>query len=222
MVGDRWAIIGATGSGKTWLSRDILKFYANSTAGRVPITIFDTKMQGDFKEFEKRNIANIVEGNDPRKVVSVMWKKPFTIWKPEFDNVEDYNEYFRLVYQSAKHKHTPSITYIDELSSITSQGGKAPDYYDVLLKQGRGMHNGIISVTQSPAYIPQNLLRQATHMIRMRLNDDYDIKKIARTMGNDALDEPEHDYGFWYRDCTKPKRKQPAIYFPDRLEFLGK
>lgn len=220
MIGDRWVIIGATGSGKTWLSRDILKFYANATGGKVPITILDTKIQGDFKEFEKKSIATVIEGNDPEAVVSAMRKKPFTIWRPEVDNFDDYDRYFQGVYQSARKKHTPSITYIDELSSITNQSGKAPRYYDILLKQGRGMHNGVISVTQSPAYIPQNLLRQATHVIRMHLNDEYDMTKLAKVVGRDALEEPMDDYGFYYRNCTKPLRKSPAVYFADRKEFI--
>lgn len=221
-VGDRWAIIGATGSGKTVLSRALLKFYYRAVGGRVPIIIFDTKIADDFKEFEKRkDLTQIIKGNDPEKVLGVAWKKPFTIWQPEKDIREMYDAYFAGIYYSARKKRTASITYIDELSAICNKLGDAPTHYDVLQKTGRGTHNGIISVTQSPSYVPSNLIRQATHMIRMQINDDYDLKKIVKSMGKESLEPPMDDYGFWYRNCTKPVRKQPAIYYPDYKNFIG-
>lgn len=225
LVGDRWSIIGATGSGKTVLSRELLKFYAKQTYREnygflVPIYILDTKCQGDFKFFEQKTMGKVVRGNIV-PTPHMPRHQPFLVWQPEEDNFEMYNEFFKGIYQSAKLNHTPSIIYIDELSSIQNSLGKAPRYYDILLKQGRGMHNGVISVTQSPSFIPSNLLRQTTHAIRMHLNDDYDTKKLTKIMGVESLEPPEHDYGFWYRNCTKPIKKAKAKYFSDFKEFMG-
>ena len=221
-VGDRWAIIGSTGSGKTVLSREVLKVYYHATAGRVPIGIIDSKAQGDFKQFESRkDLCQVLETNDASKVVKALWKKPFTVWRPEEDDPEMYNRYFHDVYMSARKHRTASITFVDELSSITTSAGKPPRYYDILLKQGRGMNNGLISVTQAPSFVPANLVRQATHIIRMQLNDVYDIRKLAKVIGPEALEPPPDDYGFWYRNCMKPVHKSPAQYFGDFKDFIG-
>lgn len=163
----------------------------------------------------------MIEGNDPEKVVRALWKKPFTIWRPEEDDTDMYNAYFRGVYLSARNKRTPSISFVDELSSITNSVGRAPKYYDVMLKQGRGMNNGLISLTQSPSFVPANLLRQATHVIRMQIIDDYDLKKLAKVLGPEVYDAPPDDYGFWYRNCLKPPIKSPAQYFSDFKDFIG-
>ena len=221
-VGDRWAIVGASGSGKTVLSREILKAYHYATGGRVPICIIDSKIAGDFKQFEAhKSLTQVVVGNEPEKVVRNLWKKPFTIWRPDEDDSDMYDACFRGIYLSARNKGTSSITFIDELSSITNQAGKAPRYYDVLLKQGRGMNNGMISLTQSPSFVPASLLRQATHIIKMHISDDYDLKKLAKVMGSTAYEAPTDDYGFWYRNCLKPLHKSPAQYFTDFKTFVG-
>jgi energy-coupling factor transporter ATP-binding protein EcfA2 len=221
-VGDRWTIIGATGSGKTVLSRSLISTYVRATNGRVPIVILDTKMQGDFDYFEKRkDLCVVVRGDNPKKVFQAMGKKSIVIWRPDEDDHDMYNEFFKLVYYSARNNGTASISFIDELSSITTQSGKPPRYYDILLKQGRGMHNGLISLTQSPSYVPANLIRQTTHLIRMHLSDDYDTKKLAKIMGKMAYDPPRDDYGFWYRECSKPLHKSPAMYFEDFRDFIG-
>lgn len=220
-VGDRWVIIGATGSGKTWLSREILKFYYRATAGRVPIYILDTKMQGDFKDFQARSVGQTHKGNTLPPILKKTGGKPFVVWQPEEDDFQLYDDFFKAIYQAGKLNRGPAIVYLDELSSITNGAGKAPRYYDILQKQGRGMNIGLVSVTQSPAFIPANLIRQATHMIRMHLNDDYDVKKIVKAMGPEALDDPFDDFGFFYRNCTKPKKKSPAVYYEDMKEFFG-
>lgn len=223
-IGDRWAIVGASGTGKTVLSREILSVYNRATNGRVPILIIDSKCAGDFKYFEAyKKLTKVIVGNNAKAVTAALFsgKWSFVIWRPQEDDFVMYNDLFRGIYLSARNKHTSCICFVDELSSICNMAGKAPRYYDILLKQGRGMNNGMISVTQSPSFIPANLLRQATHIIRFNMNDEYDSKKLTRSLGPQALIAPPDDYGFWYRNCLKPIGKSPAQYFPDFKDFIG-
>lgn len=223
-IGDRWAIVGASGTGKTVLSREILKTIYRATVGRVPIGIIDSKISGDFKLFEadkkRTKVVTSSSGIEAAKVL-LSGKWSFVIWRPQEDDPDEYNAYFKYVYMSARNKKTASVTFVDELSSICSQIGKPPRYYDILLKQGRGMHNGMISVTQSPSFIPANLLRQATHIIRFNMNDEYDAKKLTRSLGPEAMIAPPDDFGFWYRNCLKPIRRSPAQYYSDFKDFIG-
>jgi DNA helicase HerA-like ATPase len=223
-VGDRWAIIGGTGSGKTTFDKYLLKFYyaAGLRARRLfPIYILDTKISGDFAEFHHKSVGHYHFGNEVPKLINPMKDgRPFLVWQPEEDDIDMYDAFLKQVYQARQ----PAIVLIDELGSLTNANAtKFPRYYDILLKQGRGLHIGMISNTQSPAYIPPNLIRQTTHLLRFRLNDQYDAKKLAKQLGREYGEEwePEHEHGFVYRNCTKPRKSSPPIYYKDLQEFFG-
>lgn len=215
-IGDRWAILGATGSGKTTLTKHLLSTLAYATQGKIPIYILDSKISGDFQEFTRKGIGVLHTGNKLPPIHDVKYGA-FQVWQPEEDDKELYDEYFKQIYKNRE----PCIIYIDELGSLTNAKGTVfPRYYDILLKQGRGLHIGLISTTQSPSYVPANLLRQTTHLVRMRLNSEYDVKKLVGTMGKEAEEEPKDQFGFYYRDCTKPKSSNPTLYYKDLTEFF--
>ncbi|MCF8567004.1 hypothetical protein LLE49_19985 [Alicyclobacillus tolerans] len=223
-ISDRWSIIGGTGSGKTWFSRELLNQFVQGTEGTIPIYIIDSKISGDFDAFIRNGLARVVRGNKvPDPFVpqpATRFKKaipPILIWQPEEDILEMYDEFFKRIYQT---RH-PAIIYIDELGSITNPRATVfPRYYDILLKQGRGLGIGIISSTQSSSYVPFNLLRQTTHVVRMHLNSPNDVKKLVDVMGTAVYEEPRDEHGFFYRNVSKPVRKQPSIYYSDLKEFF--
>lgn len=222
-IGDRWAVIGGTGSGKTWFDRVLLKTIVGQAAasGRlVPVYILDTKLQGDFSEFTRPDIGQVARGNDLPKLLSPKERRPFLVWQPEEDDLDLYDAFFKKIYQARR----SCIVLIDELSSITNtNASRFPRYYDILLKQGRGMDIGLISNTQSPAYVPANLVRQATHLLRFRLNDEYDSKKLAKQLGRQYGDEwnPPDEFGFLYRNLSRPKLTNPTVYYKNMQEFFG-
>lgn len=229
-LADRWVILGATGSGKTTFSKRLLWTYGRAVEGSLPIYILDTKGFGaakrnkdDFKEFRHPQVGSIVRGNVPPKPFVPRDGRPFMVWQPEEDIPEMYEEFMHSIYKSG----IPSVVYFDELSSLDPKGnGKnLPRHFGILQKQGRGLDIATISVTQSPSYIDHNLLRQTTHIVRMRLNvddgeSDYDTKKIAAKGGRAMLVEPEDDYGFWYRNVTRPVKKNPPAYYEDLEDFF--
>jgi energy-coupling factor transporter ATP-binding protein EcfA2 len=215
--GQHWAIIGGTGSGKTTLAKMLLGTVAKQSNGQVPIYILDSKISGDFTAFHQRGVGVLHTGNilppihDPQKFGA------FQVWQPLDDDIDLYDAYFKQIYST----RSPAIIFIDELSSITSRAGSPPRYYEILLKQGRGNNQSVITLTQSSTWVPPSLLRQVMHTVLMRVNSINDVKKMVPLLGQDAFDEIKHDHGFLYRDVSKPRHKNPTEYYENLQEFFG-
>lgn len=227
---DRWVLIGATGAGKTTFAKRLLWTYfraAQQRGGTLPIYIVDTKGfaaarlgRDDFRAFYAGGMGILHRLAEPPKIELPKDGPRFVVWQPDPELVtpDHFDAFFAALYRSG----IPSLTYIDELSSLTDATGRHfPRYYDILLKQGRGLYQALITTTQSPAYVPPSVIRQTTHMVRFRLNDTYDAQKIWRVMGRAVETEPPDEYGFWYRDVRRPIAKNPPIYFRDVREFFG-
>lgn len=210
------SILGFTGSGKTTFSNAYMRTAAISSNGHLPILILDTKLQNDFKMFYK--VANMHYGNTLPPARWYTQKKPFLIWQPETDDLSLYDAYFKQIYELRE----PCMVYIDEVSSITKSSGKPPRYYDILLKQGRGMGIGVVNVTQSPSFVPPMMLRLTTYWFRFTLNDDYDLHKVASRMGRAVLTPPPDPYGFWFRDVRRPVAYNPPQYFKNYQDFFSR
>lgn len=222
-VGDRWAVIGGTGSGKTVFDRALINTYvaqAEFSRRLFPVYILDTKISGDFDPYARKGFGKLHQGNTLPKLFQPSPRHgAFLVWQPEEDDIDLYDAFFKQIYQA----RIPAIVLIDELGSITNGNAtRFPRYYDILLKQGRGLGIGLISNTQSPAYVPNNLIRQATHLVRFRLNDDYDAKKLSSQLGSEYGKgwEPPDEHGFVYRNLTKPRKTNPTLYYKDMQEFF--
>lgn len=218
-LGDAWAVIGARGSGKTWFNRYLLSEHARLTNFSVPIYILDSKLApegGDFKRFYQRDIGRVHQGNTIPKTFQPRDGKPFLVWRPESDDLDLYGEWLDRILST----RLPAVINIDEISSLMIHN-KYPAVYDKMLKQCRGLYQSLITASQSPSYIPPSLIRQTTHILRFRLNDEYDVTKLSKLLGRAAIEEPEHDHGFYYRWCEKPMRKSPTVYYENMQEFFG-
>jgi hypothetical protein len=221
--GEHIAIIGATGTGKTVFNRELIRRFILATEGFLPVYILDSKCpipapeQSDFKEFFRKDIGVRHTGNKIPKPIAPMGKNFVQVWTPEEDILDDYNEFFRGIYQAGR----PAIVVVDELSSVSSTRGDTTRYHNILLKQGRGLGISSINLTQSPAYIGQSIIRQTMHLVRFRLNDPYDSKKLNGIMGRKVEEEPVDPYGFWYRNVQVPVAKSPASYYKNKQEFFG-
>jgi energy-coupling factor transporter ATP-binding protein EcfA2 len=215
---DRYAVIGATGCGKTWLVRELINKIAIGTNGDIPIIIIDSKQEGDFDGFLQPGIGMVHEGNNIPDVHAID-DHYIHIWQPVYDDFEMYEAFFEKMYYEKK----PAMIVIDELSNICkgTSGLQIPRYYDVLQKQGRARGGGIglITCTQAPTYVPANLFRQATHIFRFRLPDPYDTKKLDGMTGKTG--EPGDEFGFFYKDTRKPIKTLPTKYYKDMQEFFG-
>jgi hypothetical protein len=138
------------------------------------------------------------------------------IWQPPDDDLDEYDLWFKRILYARK----PAIVKIDELSSIVDKRGEAPEYYKKLNKQGRAFGILIMSLSQEAAYIPRQTLGQTTHVVRFRLLDGYDVRKVDKLVGRSkeeqGLDLPD-PYGFIHRRIDKAT---PGYYYSDHKEFF--
>lgn len=222
-LGQHWAILGATGTGKTHFMKMLLRAFIEATGGYLPIYILDSKCpisrpdMSDFKHLFVKGVGKRHTGNSLPPLLNPSKGKDFvSVWTPEEDDLGLYDEWFKQIYQAGQ----PCLVVVDELSSVTSESGKGTRYFNIILKQGRGLGISGINLTQSSSYVPQSLIRQAMHIVRFRLNDEYDSKKLSGAMGRKVEEEPQHEHGFWYRNVQVPVRKKAADYYEDAKEFF--
>lgn len=175
--------------------------------------ILDSSNDKDFRTFPGVHVET-EEAPDPIRTPGGI-----QIWRPPLDDIGQYDTWlFRIL----KHEQ-PAVVLIDELSSLVSGGARLvfPRGYALLSKQG-GKHGvSLISCTQEAAYIPRQTLGQTTHIVRFRLLDSHDGKKVDK-----LLRRPEHEwgadpndkYGFFHR---RTDQDGPGHYYRNHQEFFG-
>lgn len=217
--GDRWAVIAASGGGKTTAVQAILVQMQHAWPS-TPIEVIDPKHEKAFQSWW--NLPGVVrhssvEAPQPLKHGGIM------IWRPPDDSPEAYNEYLKRVYLARRRR----IVYIDELSSLggpneSSQG--YPRYLRILLKQARSLGITFIIGSQEVGYIPRQILGQSNKVLTGHLNLESDKERMARFygFGNSARDWVVKDqHGFWFIDPTKVLELNPPVYYRNVQEFLS-
>ena len=217
--GDRWAIIAASGGGKTTAVQAIL-VQMQKAWPTVPIEVLDPKHEKAFNTWW--NLPGVtrwkeIEAPQPLKKSGIM------IWRPPDDSAEAYNEYLKRVYLSRKRR----IVYIDELSSLGGPNESAqgyPRYLRILLKQARSLGITFIIGSQEVGYIPRQILGQSNKVLTGHLNLESDKERMARFygFGNSARDwQVKDQHGLWFIDPTKVLELNPPIYYKNIQEFLS-
>ena len=203
-AGDKWLIVGMTGTGKTTFTRRLLKnlerLYPTSR-----IYILDTNYRGDFDDF-----PGIVQSDRcPPKPGA---NERYQVWQPILEDPNEIEEWLWGI------RHDPPAwVNIDELLALCSGGySKAhpSDEFRRLLKLGRALPVGVSSGTQELVDIPRNAIGQTTHVVRFTLQLPYEVQLVNAIMRKKVA-EPEDDHGFWYG----PNRGNP-LYFSSVEKFL--
>lgn len=213
---DQWSIIGYKGTGKTTLSTKLLAAYRNAWP-IVGVNILDTKPEKALAQIGTRFETDSPPPPAPPGEVYV--------WAPLDNNPQAFDDWFGAILHQHEREpdDTPSLTYVDELSSI---GGNSPQSFPTnfnrMMKQGRSNKKTLLLLSQEAAWIPRNVLGQATHLVRLRLvleSDALRCDAILHGRGSTSKDrkEPASRYGFWHRRLDSPG---PASHFTDWRAFL--
>lgn len=210
---DQWAIIGYKGMGKTTLSLNLLGVLRRAWP-MVGVNILDSKPEKALAHLQTR----VVSPDPPLPA------RPGEqiVWAPDDNDPEAYELWFeRILHQyDSEPDDTPSITYVDELSSI---GGNSPQSFprsfNRIMKQGRSNKKCLILLSQEAAWIPRNVMGQATQLVRLRLVLEPDALRCDAILhGDKERREPASRYGFCHRRLDGPG---PARMFTDWHEFLA-
>jgi hypothetical protein len=204
---DRWVACGFKGCGKTTLARQLVSGLARLYP-MASVYILDSKGDRLFDRY-----ANLVESEAPPPALA---PGASVVWRPPDDDIDAYSAWLNSILKTRR----PAIVFIDELSSLgkNSANSFAPGYAK-MLKQGRSLHQCVITLTQDAAYIPRQTFGQLDHLVRMRVLNEHDAKALDRFAHgtHDPRREPSHPHGLWYKALG---RAEPAREFDDWRALL--
>lgn len=206
-LADRWFVLGMTGTGKTTyaqrLIRELRRLYPVAA-----LYVLDSKGDPLFARW-----PNVDTGQEPppplREAGGIQ------VWSPPLDDFAAYDLWLGGILKERR----PAILFVDELSSIGRQSGADfPVNFARILKQGRALNISAIVLSQEAAYIPRQIIGQASHAAVFRLQDDTDLRRAAKLLDLAEPRNPEREHGFHYRRLA-PK-PGPSVEYPGFREFF--
>lgn len=204
-LADRWVALGMTECGKTTFCRELIR-RLQASYPQASTYILDSKGQGDFDGWPGFTYSEHAPKPAKPGVTQV--------WQPETDDLDEYGAWLSGILKARR----PAIVMIDELSSIAPNPRFCPPDYQRILKQGRGLNISVISCTQEACYIPRQVIGQTTHVVRFRLQDEIDARKIDKLLGRVGQGEPTAKHGFFYSRVTAQPRRVHS--YDDYREFF--
>jgi hypothetical protein len=171
-------LVGAAGSGKTTLAREILRFRdyvcVLGTKARDP-SLYDPLVKQGYE---------IVDKFDPKDIGN-----PKVIFRPRLleptkEAIAEQKEAFRRVLVGIFATGGWTI-YMDEVRYLTETLGLQSEL-NTLWLQGRSLNVTMVASTQRPVSVPLNAFEQATHAFLFRITGHDDRKRASEYMGTSA------------------------------------
>lgn len=162
--GDRAAIVGRTGSGKSVLLRHLLGSYSRAV-------LVDGKGRATMPGWP------IVYG--VRAFVAAWPAAPRIIVRP--GPGEDRRDWLDRVCWHV-YRHGETALGVDEVVGIVTANRSAPGF-DAVLTQGRELGITALVCTQRPRGVPPTILSEADHVFAFALNREDDRRAVAETIG---------------------------------------
>ena len=206
-LGEHWAIVGGTGSGKTTGAIALLEYLRrhNLHAFRY---VHDASYDPDA--FSQVYAPLPVYGDKAPDLLATSLQTQ--VWTP--NTVDEYeNEIWFKRHVDARE---PSIILVDEAAAV-----KDVQSFVTLLKWGRKHDTTVIVCTQKIAKVPSEIFDMCTHFMQFRLNRNPYEWQRARELLNIYSDEqkaPFNKHGFFYRRLDGPYL---AKEYRDYKEFFG-
>jgi hypothetical protein len=177
----RALIVGATGTGKTTLARQLLIPFK-------PLIVIDSKCTYGGKGGEEGYELVSTPGALKRLRKSVEYIQ----YRPDerHQNPADYDEVYKWIYRRGE-----IFCYTDE-AFLVHHGSYAPDYLRACVTCGRELGIGMMHGTQRPRGIDLRLMTEAEIFISFDLRHKDDRKRMAEMGGDEFMVRPPH-HAFW-------------------------
>lgn len=173
--------MGATGSGKTTLAREMLK--------RIPayrfVIVYDVK--GQMKPGDWAGFKFVKTFDELKKAAELQEKKEFIFPKivfqpsiyelPDDGNLEPADKFFKFVYFREN-----TLVYVDEVYGVTTNR-TIPFHFKAILTRGRERGITCFMATQRPAEIPQFILSESEYYFIFKLQMPQDKERLRKIKG---------------------------------------
>jgi len=193
---EKIVIVGASGSGKTYLANEIMK-----GLNGISVWVFDPNYQ-----FHSSRAMVFHDLSEMLKVYDSA-KKGHYILQPH-----DSSEHTFRRFNAEAFKRGNLVLIEDEIHNWLSKQKVLKEFNQVILS-GRPRGISVISISSRPASCPNHILSNVKHVFAFKLNLESDVKFLEGYLGNDVWilmppdkrarlkDEPALEkYTFFYRD----------------------
>jgi len=193
---EKIVIVGASGSGKTYLANQIMK-----GLNGITVWVFDPNYQFHSSR------AMVFNDLDEMLKVYDSAKRGHYILQPH-----DSSEYTFRRFNAEAFKRGNITLIEDEIHNWLTKQKVLKEFNQVILS-GRPRGISVISISSRPASCPNHILSNVKHVFAFKLNLESDVKFLEGYLGNDVWilmppdkrarlkDEPAlEEHTFFYRD----------------------
>ena len=184
---DRVALVGKTGSGKTYMARHLLaglnRFVAFDPKGTIGLA--EGPDSWNVEPWSGAGYKKLQQGKNARLVVPGPGPDddPFAYWMP----------FLRAIFELG------NITlYIDEMYAVNRPGTFPSAELMALYTRGRELGIGVFAATQRPTLVPLVMLSECEWLFTFRLLLEQDRKRMAEICGPAVLNAIPNGYEHGY------------------------
>jgi hypothetical protein len=209
-AGEHAVIVGSTGSGKSYLAREVVPMFGRN------IVILDGK-GGDDPSLKIPGFTHVYKWPPPderwgavRGMVTGEKQGPIRVLLTRPIKTADDFAHMRILFEQALRDLFPRkgkkvfALYVDEMQIIADprEGMGLGRYIGPLLRTKRYHGMSVVTATQYPTWIPKSSYRESTHRWLFPIRDEESQEGLGRIAGNRKLIIPILDslkrYEFLY------------------------
>lgn len=198
----RMILVGATGTGKTTLERELLRPLPE-------VIVIDSKCTYGGKAGEPG--YELV--HNPRQLKRLRASVTHIQYRPDenHQSVADYDAVYQWIYRRGE------IMVGTDEAFLVHHGSYAPDWLRACVTCGRELGIGMITCTQRPRGIDLRLMTEAEIFVAFDLRHRDDRKRMAEMAGDEfMIRPPKHAFWVWK---ASPAGMVPALA---RLQLGGR